>query len=585
LVRLRALDGKDGPVRELTGFRRPVHHLTFSPDGRRLLVGEYGGGASVWDVATGRQVSAVPGAGPGWSAVSLTFAADGRPLAAFTQHNARAVRVVDVATGGDWPTDPGPWHTPLAVAVTPDGRAVLSTAEDGLIHRWDPGTGALLDRRPTAAGELWQAAFTPDGRRLVQGVTVTDAATGATVARFDTEAGAMCIAVTPDGRHVAVGSGAVVVYDADTGRPVQTLWISTLWDRIRALGRDLNPNSANLRLPWLSHRHAVTIYRLTFSGDGRVLAVATDRGLRLIDWRTRAELPVAAARDAWSGRVAFAPDGKLLAAGGQVLEAASGQPVWQPPGGRLALFSPDGRILAVALAGQGVLLWDTAARKQLGLVAPPDATVSAWPLAFTPDGGRLVTGHTDTTLLVWDVPRAAPLPAPDEPARQKAWDELHGADAAKAQAAVWVLAGGGDMTVAWLRDRLKPVPAVSPESVNRWVAELDDPRYEVRERASRQLAAAGAAARAAVERAYHAAPSPEARRRLEWLLGARGAAESSEVRAARQTQVLEAIGTAAARALLDDLARGHGEATLTRQARAAADRLDRRTAGSALRPR
>jgi WD40 repeat protein len=58
--------------------------------------------------------------------------------------------------------------------------------------------------------------------------------------------------------------------------------------------------------------------------------------------------------------------------------------------------------------------------------------------AFSPDGKRMATGHTDGTILLWDVdlPAASEVRL-DTKEVETLWADLHDADAAKAWRAAW----------------------------------------------------------------------------------------------------------------------------------------------------
>jgi hypothetical protein len=197
-------------------------------------------------------------------------------------------------------------------------------------------------------------------------------------------------------------------------------------------------------------------------------------------------------------------------------------------------------------------------------------------LAFSRDGRRLVSGLTDSTLLVWDVPKPAGL-APAVTLR--AWEDL-GADPRKAFAARGSLALSPDQAVPLLKQRLNSVPSPDPRQVSRVIADLDSDRFAVREQARKELEALGEQAAGALRRALSKKPSLEVHRRIKALLAKwRGVvAQPETLRALRAVAVLEDIGTPQGRQVLQALARGEPEARLTQAAKASLERLSRRPA-------
>jgi hypothetical protein len=87
------------------------------------------------------------------------------------------------------------------------------------------------------------------------------------------------------------------------------------------------------------------------------------------------------------------------------------------------------------------------------------------------------------------------------------------------------------------------------------------------------LRALGPAAAGPLRRALAQSPSAEATRRIEVLLAG---SPDDELRGRRAVEVLEALGTPAARALLAEWATGDPAAAATREAAAALTRLGRR---------
>jgi hypothetical protein len=220
--------------------------------------------------------------------------------------------------------------------------------------------------------------------------------------------------------------------------------------------------------------------------------------------------------------------------------------------------------------------WDISTGQLLGEVRGHLGGVTT--LAFSPDGRQLITGGTDGNVLVWDVgalPTARP-PAPRQPTRQELedlWVRLAGSDVQRAYETILVFSAGGKESVAFLQGRLAPARGLSEAALQQAIADLNDGRYAVRAKASALLATQDVYAAKALCRALHdPGVSLEMRRRIELLLPKlqRPAAPSpGELRALRALAILERIGDAEARKLLEVLAAGSPAARLTQQARAA----------------
>jgi hypothetical protein len=214
-------------------------------------------------------------------------------------------------------------------------------------------------------------------------------------------------------------------------------------------------------------------------------------------------------------------------------------------------------------------------------------------LAFTPDGRFLVSASAKPTVpasngqdapvsgdevaLVWDVAALVKnMPAIPRPAAadlEGLWAALKGEDPVKAHAAVWRLAAASDLALPLLRERLpKVIPEPSEERVRKLLAYLDDDDFDVREKATAELIRMGRAVLGAARSALAASKSREVRRRAEEIIAkfATGpAASPDEILLARGFEVLQRLGTADARALLEEWAKGPATSSLTQEAKAA----------------
>jgi HEAT repeat protein len=125
------------------------------------------------------------------------------------------------------------------------------------------------------------------------------------------------------------------------------------------------------------------------------------------------------------------------------------------------------------------------------------------------------------------------------------------------------------------------LPVTNPEQLTRWIADLDNESFTVRQKAQRSIQSLGEPAIPALQRALADGPPLEVKRRLLDIITTLepklGAAPPIQLRQIRAIQVLESLATPEARQVLQNLAKG-ADASLTREAQAALKRLARRSA-------
>jgi hypothetical protein len=202
-------------------------------------------------------------------------------------------------------------------------------------------------------------------------------------------------------------------------------------------------------------------------------------------------------------------------------------------------------------------------------------------LAFTPDGRSLVTGGDDTTILVWDVARflKADQSRPSVKELEKLWERLaspKGTEAGEAMARLEAVPG---QAVPFLRGRLRPATPVDAERVKQLLARLEDKRYTVRKQAERELDRLAERAEPFLRQRLKENPPIEVRQRVERLLEKLTGfiTQPEAMRQLRAVEVLEHLGSPDAQRVLRELARGAPEARLTREAKAALERLGRQS--------
>jgi hypothetical protein len=238
--------------------------------------------------------------------------------------------------------------------------------------------------------------------------------------------------------------------------------------------------------------------------------------------------------------------------------------------------SPEGRFVAIGLMSGLILLWDLLDGRELARLDGHDEPVRG--LAFSPGGDELASGSLDSTFILWDF---AHLRSRASPARagkigsDRLWTDLAGKDSWAAWQAVWRLAERPREALALVSKHLKAVPAVEGKLLAKLIGDLDSDRYATREAAMGELETLGERVVPALELVLARKPSLEQAMRIRSLL-ARIDADRLPAWQRRALILLESIGDADARRLLRTLAGGAPAALLTREAKAALDRLDKR---------
>jgi dipeptidyl aminopeptidase/acylaminoacyl peptidase len=464
---------------------------------------------------------------------SVVVSADDGSLTLYNTANGKKERALDA-----WD------RAATALRASPDGRLLAGWDGTGAFGLWDLATGKRRPAPPGTPLEVSGAAFSADGKTLalgyVCGLHLREAATGKLVQRLDGPGYGLAwpVAWSADGRALAAGISNRRLLLFERGR-----------ERVRWLGE------------------GGEVGALAFSPDGRLLAAARGgRSVRLYEILTGQEVRDIEEPAGYGLALAFSADGRTLAVGGGT-HVGYGTLGYHT--GRTIGHTPDFRIA----------LCDVGSGRRVHALAGHSQQVNS--LAFTPDGATLVSGGADHTVLAWDVAAftgRTRRPAVTLNAEKRAllWDFLAG-DAARAQSAVAEMIEAPGTAVPLVAKALPPASEVAPEKLRAWIADLDHDEYERRERASRELERQGGRAEPAVRAALEAKPPPEARRRLEQLLEHLAEGSSPEWRrSVRALQVLEAVGTPEARRVLGKLAGGLPEDLLTREARESLQRLERR---------
>jgi WD40 repeat protein len=535
------------------------------PDAKLLVHGGLGGTVRIWDVATRQVKYRFQAHG---QILHVALSPDQKTLAAMTGRDG-AIRLWDIKTGQELQSSVGHAAAVNAVSFSGTGKQLVSGGEDHTVRMWDIASGQQLKCLHHQHGSTHSVAF--DGATVLAG-------TGNAYIRYQsllfdywpkqTDLYHSRFVYLPRKRLLARLGNEITVESLDDATTIATF-----------------PNPSEHGEP-----------AIALSADGAWLGVGTTV------WHVPSRARAFALRfeplrkpayeqekiDSITG-LGFSPGGQFLASGGldgalRIWEVASGQELFctseQGASITTVRFSLDGRWLAV-VRGNQILLVDPVT----GQIAHrfPELDQPIKDLAFSPDGAHLASGNADTTVLLWDVRRAAasyrrPTVRLTQPELNELWESLKTERGTVPHQALVRLAGDPVSARPFLLNQLKQQhdwERTGLDEAPRWLADLAKKDPDVRDRAYRELEQLGKQIVPALRTALSKRPDADTAFRLERLLREHRdeKLDADHLRLVRALDVLEWTADPEFRRSLSDLGNRHPATWTSREAAAVAERL------------
>ena len=324
------------------------------------------------------------------------------------------------------------------VAATPDGKAVLTASQDGILRLWDRATGKVIRRfdvnpgvqpgaGPRAGVMVWSArsagtgriALSQDGKFFAialpnNAIQQWDVETGKEIRQIKgPQTGANTIVISPDGKAIAVRGydGATHVLETATGNEILQIKNNPPAGGARVLGGGGGNGAAGV----------------AFSPDGKAIATAEmEFNINNMQRKLNTYVKITGLKDGKEilqidstpntvAGLAYSPDGKILAhTNGNTIylrDAANGKEIRQitlPSSPTKLLFAPDSKAIAAKGHDQIIRVFETANGKSIHSLG--DAVVAggnqivfvggmsseARDFAFTDQGKTIVAGAGQT---------------------------------------------------------------------------------------------------------------------------------------------------------------------------------------------
>jgi DNA-binding beta-propeller fold protein YncE len=277
------------------------------------------------------------------------------------------------------------------LAVSRDGREVMSASTDRMIKLWDIDGKRLIRNLGEHKDMARTALFMPDGKSALTAgddgeIVLRNLADGAVLHVFSAgqNGGARNLAISPDGKLAVSGhdTGAVIVWALEKGGVLHVLpghdWsvsaVAVSPDGTKALSGSIDGElklwdmaSGKLLRSWYGHEQGT--YGAVFTADGHHAVTGSgDHTIKLWDLDTFKEIRRFDGHSGTVYEIALSPDGKRLAS----VSLDGTARIWNfDTGDQIAEFDPGtGPIYAVAFAADGTLL-----------TGGYDRTIRDWPAA------------------------------------------------------------------------------------------------------------------------------------------------------------------------------------------------------------
>ncbi len=372
-------------------LRGGIGDLGYLPDGRAMIA--YGGEVEIWDLKTGERL--------------------------FRE------RVISGSI--------------RSMDAREDGQAVLLADSGGYVHEWDIANNEILHSFPTVQGVLLTARYSPDNTRVL-----TTGGSPPTLKEFALATGKELVSMTgsklysfrqgiygAEGKTAFVDGGysgdnpILAHYDLAAGKLLHA-WHNNYYSHARSL--ELSPDGERIligsrtmaaeykidgyeQLKRFTGHQGAAVTAVAYCKDpSQLLTGSRDGSIRRWDRETPEVLLRWCPHAAYCTHIRVSPDGSrvLSYGGGMVVESdtATGLPTiaWErhTQGVEAVAVLPDGQRVVSGSSDTTLRLWDITTGEALAVIE--GATLGAYAVAVAPDGSKLAAGCKDGVVREFSLP-------------------------------------------------------------------------------------------------------------------------------------------------------------------------------------
>ena len=376
----------------LVGDTEGIREVVFSPD-RKILAGIFREKIYLWDTITGKQLTRLEV--PNSRFKTIVFNSDGKTIATIGYDS--TIRLLDVLTGIETGKLSRYVYGSENFVFAPDSNTVITANRNDTVELWDTESEKVKQKIKTKSALC--IALSPDGKILAvggyDGLHLFDAITGAYIAKLGGHIrGVSRIAFSRDGSYIA-SSGAEELF---------------IWD-----------TESKSRL--LSIDGHMGIWGMAYSPEGDTIATSIREKIFFWDLNDgKNKALIFAGHHSWYTDIAFSPDGTTLACNDSYIvlwdlsnyvykATVYARSVTQhgnviTSGYTSIVYSRDGQYLAAGNRYGVAHLFYKGRTYKTSLIGHTDEVTS---IAISRDNNIIASGSKDNTVRLWDVETATEI--------------------------------------------------------------------------------------------------------------------------------------------------------------------------------
>jgi tricorn protease-like protein len=231
------------------------------------------------------------------------------------------------------------------IALSPNGKTLVSGNHDGKVRLWDVEMGKVVAKWTGHSEGVMSVCWSAGGNRVVSGsrdgtTRVWNVKTGEQILKIKTgHEEVWAVIYSPDNTQIATGGyiGGVKIWDAKTGELITTL------------------------------KHNRIVFSLAWTSDGKKLITASHGPIRIFDTATWKQTSTLEGHTNYVNAISLSRNNRLLASASDDKTAClwnldTNLPVEPPLQHRdkveCAAFSANGRVLVTGCGDKNVYTWD-----------------------------------------------------------------------------------------------------------------------------------------------------------------------------------------------------------------------------------